>query len=504
MTPARVNVLIAQFAYGGNGGISMMLPELAEWKTRTVIKMKADPRIDKIGHEVFADTPITMTRNRAVRMARENGFDMILMLDSDNEPDGYLEYDKDAKPFWETAFDFTYERYVRGVPTAIAAPYCGIPPHPVTGGEETPFLFEWRDNESDVAKPHRSLELLNRSQAAMLRGIYPVAALPTGVYLSTVSCYEPLKPPYFFYEFNEDHSEKRSTEDVVATRNISLHWKMTKGWDVVFAACDSWALHHKPKRVGRPRITPVETIAKDFRDTINSGFSRHDQLRHVDYSADLNLTPSPMIEEMVPVAAAVEAAIDSDYARPEKSNGSRTDYRMIGNRKVAAIGTTVTDQSIEHIQNLTSWLVEKRDGSPVEVAVIHAGSGQSAAAILSEIPDGSHLYALDSILTYQFSAEPADNFSKSFAPELESGRVMADITGRKFPYPEDQQHLDMAFIERSLTNEKLERWAEHVSAGGVIAGLGYEDAGTRKMVDRFVEANGYKIKAAGDVWAIPK
>lgn len=506
MTPARVNVLLAQMAYGGNGGISMMLPEMAEWVTETVIKMKADPRIDKIGRQTFSDTPITHSRNKAVVMAEDNGFDMILMLDSDNEPDGYVGYDKEAKPFWNVAFDFAYERLMRGIPTAIAAPYCGIPPHPVTGGEETPFLFEWMDDESDTAHPHRSLELINRNQAARLSGIYPVAALPTGVYLSTTSCYAPLKHPRFYYETNEKHTEKRSTEDVTATRDISLYWKMQKDLDVVFAACDSWALHHKPKRVGRPRVTPVESIAKDFRETIQAGISRHDHLRHVDYGGQL--TPSTVLQEIAAVQAAVDTAIDSDYQieppKPEKANGKALEYRMIGNRKVAAIGSTVTDQSVEHIQALTNWLVQRNDGSPVEVAVIHAGSGQSAAAILSELPDGSHLYALDSVLTYKFSKEPAENFAKSFQPELESGRVMADLTGRKFPYPEGQQHLDMAFIEKSLTQEKAETWLGHITGGGVLAGVGYEDSTTRKMVDKFVVMRGLKLKTEGDVWAIVK
>jgi hypothetical protein len=186
----------------------------------------------------------------------------------------------------------------------------------------------------------------------------------------------------------------------------------------------------------------------------------------------------------------------------EVSNGKGLKYRMVGNRKVAAIGPEISDQDIDHIQALTTWLVDR--SGPLEVAVAHAGSGQSAAAIYSELPEGSHLYALDSVNTYQFSNEPADHFTASFQPELESGRVMADLYSRKFPWPTNQQHLDMVFIERALTIEKLNSWSINVREGGLIAGLGYNDPKTRKIVDAFVESNQLKLRAAGDVWATPK
>lgn len=289
MKPSQVDVLVVLFAYGGNGGISSIIPELAVWLTKTVIKMKGDSRIGRIKPIVLSDTPVTMTRCRAVRIAQEEGYDIILMLDSDNEPDGYLGADPTAKPFWNVAFDFAYERLMRGEPTVIAAPYCGPPPHPVhESGGEVPYLFEWMDNESDEEHPQRKLELLTRNEAARLRGIHPVAALPTGVCLFTTNIFDGPPKPYFDYEWNEDHSEKRSTEDVYCTRNLSLWWAVQKELIVCYAACDSWALHYKPKKVGRPRPTPVEVYAKNMRDSLTlDPVSAAEKKINIDFTKDL-------------------------------------------------------------------------------------------------------------------------------------------------------------------------------------------------------------------------
>lgn len=512
MKKAVLDIVIAQFAYGGNGGVSSTIPELAQWMVKTVIKMKADERIGRIKPIILSDTPVTMTRNRAIRIAKEEGYDLVLMLDSDNCPDGYLGVDQQAKPFWDVAFDFTYERLLKGIPTCIAAPYCGPPPHPVErpgiiDSGEVPYLFHWMDNESDADNPAHKLEILNRNEAAILSGIYPMAALPTGVCLFTTSCFDGMKVPYFYYEFNEDHSEKQSTEDVVATRNISLHWAIGKGIDVVFAACDSWALHHKPKKVGKPRTTPIETLAKKLRDGLADNISVYDRKMVVDFTA--NLPPNvqapdfePEVHQQVNIEG-VRTTVAETLPAVEKQNGHALRHRIIGGKKIALIPTEIGEQAIENIEALTTWLVEKREG-PLEVAVAHAGSGQASAAILSQLPEGSHLYALDSLLTYKFSPEPSQQFAKSFQGELESGRVMADLSGRKFPYPEDRQHLDLVFIERAVTAAKIDKFYEHVTAGGLLAGTGYEQAEIKQKVDDFAEENKTKVRFSGDVWAIPK
>ena len=584
MQPAQVKIHIALFCYGGNGGLAMMAPELGLWLAKTYHEMKLDPRISGVGVKIYSDTPITMTRNRAVRDAGLLGCDMVLMLDSDNEPDGYLRAGNDSTPYWETAFSFAHERLVRGIPTVIAAPYCGPPPEPIhntniitqgdvtyaeAGGGEVPYLFQWSNRESDCPHTSVKIDLLTRNEAARLSGIYPVAALPTGVCLFTLNAFEGLPHPYFKYEMNEDGSEKQSTEDVVATRDISVFWKIKKDIDVLYATCDSWALHHKTKKVGRPQFVPLESISKTFVEAIRADMHANEAMQHVDYGdsdkrpaaspsrqspppplplpqgskiADLprngdrlgddveyvRIAPDQMEfaralldVERAQEAEKAEAAKQADgtlweasdrwepnldYATAAndgrtvveekvKQNGDCLKHKMIGGRKVAMVPAEVSDESLEQIESMASWLADK--AGPLEVAVVHPGAGQSAAAILSALPEGSHLYALDSIGTYKMSSEPSRHFMKSFEPELDSGRVMANIEGRKFPYPENKNHLDLVFIERSLSRDKLLKMSGHVRAGGLIAGLGYSDH--KALIDSFPSEN---VTVSGDVWAM--
>ena len=148
---------------------------------------------------------------------------------------------------------------------------------------EVPYLFEWGNRESDNPHGDFKLNLMTRNEAAKLAGIYPVAALPTGVCLFTLNAFEGLPHPYFAYEFNERQSEKRSTEDVVTTRDISLYWKIQKNYDVCYAACDSWALHHKTKKVGRPQMIGVEAVAPRFAEAIRQNHTVLEERRYVDF-----------------------------------------------------------------------------------------------------------------------------------------------------------------------------------------------------------------------------
>lgn len=534
-----VSVQFALFAYGGNGGTSSLIPELAVWFAKAYHRLKTDSRVHSVGHEIYSDTPIYMTRNRAIKEAREAGYDFLLMLDSDNEPDAYWGRDPEAQLFLNEPFTFAYERLTKGLPTFLAAPYCGPPPHPlpksgIIDGGEVPYLFHFDNRES--WEVDWGAAMYSRAFAASLKGIHPVPVLPTGVCLSSLSVWDGPPRPYFDYEHDEEKTEKRSTEDCYATRNLSYYWQMTKGIEVCFAACDSWALHHKPKRVGKPVMPTIERIAKNMRETILSGLSDQDEYRTVDYTQNISpvslprrgqvlgpnddcvvITESDMeqarilLERELATGSEIadiqspqliahdpshdesstqdkkenpEAHIDHDY----RKNGHAIKHKMIGGHKVAIINEwELSDETVENLVALTGWLVDKK-GGPLDVAVAHCGSGQGAAAILSQLPDGSHLYALDGTSSYRYSQSYAEQFSATFQRELETGRVMAQVTSRKFPWPETKQHLDLVFVERFCTEDKIKKWSQHVTLGGVIAGLGEGPEGAQ---------------VAGEVWALP-
>lgn len=257
MQPRKFSVLIAGFPYGGNGNTASEVPQIGEWLSQTLLKMKADERIHSAHYVHVSDTPITMTRNYVVRQALAGDADFLLMIDSDQVPDVELnEGDPLAKPFWESSFDFALEHYDKG-PVIIGSPYCGPPIV-----EENVYVFRWTCRITDNQDSDYGLEPFSRAEAARRVGIEPVAALPTGLILIDLRVFQHIKPPYFYYEFKDEYqSEKASTEDVTFTRDVSLSIRRKLGYDPCFCNWDAWAGHWKPKCVRKPRITGNKDVA---------------------------------------------------------------------------------------------------------------------------------------------------------------------------------------------------------------------------------------------------
>lgn len=274
----KLSVAFAHFPYGGNGATSSEHPDIRHWEVETVVKMKADDRIERFSTQDFSDTPITMTRNRALRRARDMGFDLLLMVDSDQSPNRHAG-EHWYRPFWDVAFNFLYENYHKG-PRLIFAPYCG-PPNDETGGENI-YVFQWRNIANLGSETPFSLEQYTREQAAIMTGIHEAAAGPTGMLmidLRLLDLIEPskfskrevmeqvqagkmsvddallaIKEGYCYYEWKDGYADqKASTEDVTLTRDIALAGVMELGYNPVFCAWDSWIGHHKPWNVGKPQ-----------------------------------------------------------------------------------------------------------------------------------------------------------------------------------------------------------------------------------------------------------
>jgi len=190
MTPLKLDVFFAMYAFGGNGSVGMQLPEITLWYAKTIAEMSKDSRIGRIEVKKFGDIPLTMERNRSVRIAKDLGCDVIVMVDSDNVPDLYLGVKPWAKPFWKTSFDFLYERKLKGLPTVVAAPYCGPPPHPTKGGFENVYVFHGEANESDNDRPQITYQAYSREHAAQMRGIQSIAAGPTGCIMYSTDAFD--------------------------------------------------------------------------------------------------------------------------------------------------------------------------------------------------------------------------------------------------------------------------------------------------------------------------
>jgi hypothetical protein len=260
----KFNVGFCTFSYGGNGGISSEVPDIREWMVPLVAELSRDARVDQIRIWNLADTPITMTRNRAVLQAREFGVDVLVMIDSDMKPD-ILAGDPSAKPFFKSSFDFLVDHYHKG-PCVIGVPYCGPPP------VECVYVFRWNNMQTSNPNPDFQLEMYDRHTAVKLAGIQECAALPTGLIMYDMRAFEVTEPksdadkPWFYYEYKDQfQAEKASTEDVTMTRDLSLVGTQKLGYNPVYCNWDAWAGHWKPKCVGKPQFIQAKDISQKLK-----------------------------------------------------------------------------------------------------------------------------------------------------------------------------------------------------------------------------------------------
>lgn len=276
--PRPLNIAFAFFSYSGNGGISCHHPSLRTWWGETLKYCKAHDQVADVIEFDLSDTPVTMTRNRAVTTARAEKADVLVMVDSDNQPDLYLGKDADAQPFISSSLEFLLSRYDRKL-TCIAAPYCGPPP------DECVYAFQFTSQESDCPPDRYKLSMVSREQAAIMSGLHPAAAAATGVLMTDMRCFDMTEPrsagdkPWFYYEYS-DHleTEKRSTEDVVFTRNLAITCQSVHGYNPLFVNWSAWAGHWKSKCVGKPRPMSVENVHENLRRAMDANHKPGEKL----------------------------------------------------------------------------------------------------------------------------------------------------------------------------------------------------------------------------------
>lgn len=286
----KFNIGICTFSYGGNGGISSEVPDIREWMVPLVANMTKDPRVANVRIWNLSDTPITMTRNRCVLMAREYGTDVLVMVDSDMRPDLNIG-EPGAKPFFESSFDFVANHYHRG-PVVVGAPYCGPPP------QENVYVFRWQNMQSHNPNPDWQLEGYDRHTAVKMSGIQECAALPTGLIMYDMRAFEITEPkdkssnPWFYYEWKDKFAaEKASTEDVTQTRDLAIAGSQVLGYNPVFCNWDAWAGHWKPKCVGRPVVLDSVAVGQKLREVV---LSNHDSSSRI-----ITVRPLPALEKHV-------------------------------------------------------------------------------------------------------------------------------------------------------------------------------------------------------------
>jgi len=325
----KLNLAIATFPYGGNGGLKSEHPDSGRYRDRTIYQLaEQDSRIGEVFDLEIADTPLHMCRNATVQSARDHGADVLLMIDSDNYPDYDLLVDEnpEAKPFFETSFDFLYKKWIVGEHVCVFAPYCG------GSDDEVVFCCQWRKKSNRPIEHDLSLELVSREEAVLWRGIAPAAAGPTGVILFAMPMFKLIEPTpvrgerideliglrmsgkindteflsavrptsWFEYEYADiRHHKKETTEDIFTTRDLSMAGWQKHGRDTVFCNWDAWAGHMKPYWVGKPKLITPETVSNKFSDVAKRRVS---DKRHIHLHQFESLTDQEKMESLTNMA----------------------------------------------------------------------------------------------------------------------------------------------------------------------------------------------------------
>ncbi len=384
MQNPKLDVFVAFLTFGGNGGVSTIIPSHSDWLAETALKAKSDDRVGRFDWGRFGDIPLDVERNKIVQHAKDRGYDVLIMLDSDNFVDKYVGSDPNAKPFWDSSFDFLYERCLRQLPTVVCCPYCGPPPDDVKGGMENVYVFHFANVETPESNAPRSgiqLSAYTREHASLMKGIQPIGAGPTGVIMYSMDAFD-LFPPvvnkqlvldeyregrltgeraiqllnrqgWFFYETNHNRTRKESTEDVTNTREIQLAGMVKHGKPVVFCNWDSWAGHWKPKCVGKPTTLPIEAVSEMFQEAVRNNVSIHTQAVDLNFGAEFDFSETPIMESGSTEPAKAEVDDKSEVILGLKFDGVSGDKD-----KILAIHHTLPDE-----QNHEKILVVGRSAS---------------------------------------------------------------------------------------------------------------------------------------------
>jgi predicted O-methyltransferase YrrM/SAM-dependent methyltransferase len=450
MKPAlRLNVLIGHFPYAGNGACSAESPSIREWETQTILKMNADPRVDNVWTKSISDTPITLSRNRMIRIAKEHGAHLLLMVDSDQAPNHHVG-ERWYRPFWDEAFNFIYDRYQKG-PHVVFAPYCGPPNH-----TENVYVFKPESVGNRAQETGWKLEAYGRDEASKMTGIQEAGAGPTGMILIDLRACDLIEPVamskeaileslvggqmtkeealyalrdgYFYYEFEDQRcDQKASTEDVVFTRDIALAGLAKLGYNPVYCAWDSWVGHHKPWTVGKPQRYTMQHVNASYRKAVLND-SRADE--RIIEASSLNTGFDPMSLEVRKFTKAVNAALGDEH----KSNGHKSNGHKGNGHKEPEDDLGVLQPKQEKIKK-HQWLAWKK----AESLACDFALSTDAAPLIVDIGPGVYPFPVATEFVGRID-ERADYEGKPFH--------VLDLNCDRLPY--EDQSVDFVYCRHTL------------------------------------------------------
>lgn len=258
--PEKLKVGLFRFTYDMNE-----MSTTVDWLIRASTWLHDHPRVELVASECINDTPVDMSRNRALKRAQELGLHFAVFLDSDMWPDYEWVHNggKDApgvQEFLPNALEWALDH---DGPCVIGAPYCCSPP------EERVLVMKWVVKETGAVAGASQIKSFDREEVATKQGFEEVAALGTGLLLIDMRALERLPEPWFTYEFKDSqHTEKASTEDIVFTRDLHLLGVPQ------YCFWDAWAGHWKKKMVTKPANIPLAKVPKAMRTVLWHEFNK--------------------------------------------------------------------------------------------------------------------------------------------------------------------------------------------------------------------------------------
>lgn len=540
MQERKLKVGITFYPYSGNGGGRSENPDSRKWLVPTVLKAKSDPRVLDVIYQDFADTPAYLNRNAAVLWAKQNAVDVLYMIDSDQAPDHLLGTDPEAKPFWDESFNFIYDKWDEG-PHVIGAPYTGPPPY------ECVYVFLWRNEGSTSPRADMALSMYTREHAAIMSGIQPCAALPTGCIAYDMRAFDLIGEPKFFYEYKDDgprcqscgehkpgtRAAKASTEDVTNTRDISLAGHKKYGRDVVYCAWSSWAGHHKTYCCTKPSVIKADHVSRVLVDAANHGANSNERMMHLQRPKGLPEREVTKIDEPIDVssmtysrnAPTLNGFVLPVGAGPEQPEDIAKHLLTTDDIEQLDVQVSTSHSELLTLQyHVARESFKKRDKHMVAVEV-GSFAGRSAVAIASGFEPGQswEMHCVDHFkgtgtdytraLVNQLAKKHGpdvlfDAFNKRIADAGLSSKVtahrMSSLEAARRWYRDGGKKIDILFLDAGHTYEELkadiEAWKPHMAPDGLMMGHDYRDEfpGVKQAVNEAF----YTATVIGSIWIV--
>lgn len=229
-------------------------PHVTDWCIDTAIAAVRDTRVQEFSKWWHIGTPVDVLRNAAVAEAKTRKAHILLMIDSDMQPDHENEQLPSLAAFWTSSFEFFCSHWSHG-PCVIGIPYMQSYTQPAAYG---------------LAKigngPETMYDLTHLSPAEAIRatGITEVPVVGTGLVMIDMRAFEPfvsrwsqerteLALPYFYYTYLDKARTKiKNTEDIVFCANAF------EAGLPIYCNWDAWSVHWKYVAVCKPTFEELD------------------------------------------------------------------------------------------------------------------------------------------------------------------------------------------------------------------------------------------------------